>query len=305
MQAWGATSSIPHTHDLDLTEQRHQVSCVASLWRAWMTIRVEDRGRHSARATLIQVGLQQAAQQFAAFNLQQRFEFAVGHLVYLRRVQLRDEIIEMLVGSGVDVGDWQGMSDSTGWHHQSSFVVRQGYDAPSLPQTPCSCTVIWPAACFPATVPKEPHPGEQAGAVAIGRVQELPVARHSVRYPEALGDDLWVSTPSPPPEVVLGMAIEEFRGTPEEGMLTRSALKEHSLMGKHRIIRTPQGTVFRLSAEEGTVLESLWGIGTVMDASSLLPSALEGTWQLRLHHRRERSRTLIEQKKAHFKRAHE
>jgi hypothetical protein len=121
MQAWGATSSIPHTHDLDLTEQRHQVSRVASLWRAGMTSSVEDRGRHSARATLIQVGLPQAAQQFAAFNLQQRFQFAVGHLVDLRRVQLRDKIIEMLVGSGVDIGDWQGMSDSTGWHHQSSL----------------------------------------------------------------------------------------------------------------------------------------------------------------------------------------
>src|SRR5262249_1002508 len=126
-----------------------------------MTISVEDRGRHSARATLIQVGLQQAAQQFAAFNLQQRFEFAVGHLVYLRRVQLRDEIIEMLVGSGVDVGDGQGMSDSPSWHHQSSFGVSGVYNAPSLPQTPCSCTVIGPAACFPATVPKEPHPPQR------------------------------------------------------------------------------------------------------------------------------------------------
>jgi len=92
--------------------------------------------------------------------------------------------------------------------------------------------------------------------------------------------------------------------TPDEGMLTRSALKEHPLIGKHRIIRTPQGTVFRLNTEEETVLESLWGIGTVMDASSPLPSALEGIVQLRLHHRRERSRKLIEQKKAHFKRAH-
>jgi len=146
--------------------------------------------------------------------------------------------------------------------------------------------------------------GEQAGAVAIGRVRELPVARHSVRYPEALGDDLWVSTPSPPPEVVIGVAIEEFRQTPEEGMLTRSALQEHPLMGKHRIIRTPQGTVFRLSAEEGAVLEHLWGTVAGVDISSPPPSALEGTWQLRLHHHRERSRTLIEQKKAHFKSAH-
>ena len=52
------------------------------------------------------------------------------------------------------------------------------------------------------------------------------------------------------------------------------------------------------------MLEYLWGIGTVIDASSPLPSALEGTWQLRLHHRRERSRKLFEQKKEHFKRVH-
>jgi hypothetical protein len=80
--------------------------------------------------------LEQAAQQFAAFNLQQRFQFAVGHLVYLRRVQLRDEVLEMLVGGGIGIGPGQGISDSTGWHHQSSFVGRDGYDAPSLPQMP-------------------------------------------------------------------------------------------------------------------------------------------------------------------------
>jgi predicted HNH restriction endonuclease len=42
----------------------------------------------------------------------------------------------------------------------------------------------------------------------------------------------------------------------------------------------------------------------VMDASSPLPSALEGIVQLRLHHHRERSRKLVEQKKEHFKRTH-
>src|SRR5262245_61508065 len=87
-------------------------------------------------------------------------------------------------------------------------------------------------------------------------------------------------------------------------MLTRTALQEDSLMGKHRIIRAPQGTVFHLSPEEGTVLEHLRGRAAGLDTSSSLPSALEGTWQLRLHHRRERSHTLIEQKKAHFKRAY-
>jgi hypothetical protein len=102
-----------------------------------MPLGVEDRFCRDARAALIHVGLEQATQQFAAFNLQQRFQFAVGHLVYLRRVQLRDEVLEMRVGGSIGVGPGQGISDSTGWHHQSSFVGRDGYDVPSLPQMPC------------------------------------------------------------------------------------------------------------------------------------------------------------------------
>src|SRR5262245_55612648 len=104
----------------------------------------------------------------------------MGHLVYLRRVQVRDEIIEMLVGSGVDVGDWQGMRDSTGWHHQSSSVIRQGYDAPSLPQTPCYCTVIWPAAGFPATVPKEPHPLSPAAVCPLKAYVAIALRRRAI-----------------------------------------------------------------------------------------------------------------------------
>jgi hypothetical protein len=46
-------------------------------------------------------------------------------------------VLEMLVGGGIGVGPGQGISDSTGWHHQSSFVGRDGYDVPSLPQMPC------------------------------------------------------------------------------------------------------------------------------------------------------------------------
>src|SRR5262249_53399738 len=75
--------------------------------------------------------------------------------------------------------------------------------------------------------------GEQAGAVAVGRVQELPVARHSVRYPEALGDLLRVSTPTPPADVVVGLSIEHCRGAAGEVVLTRTALQAHPLMGKH------------------------------------------------------------------------
>jgi hypothetical protein len=145
--------------------------------------------------------------------------------------------------------------------------------------------------------------GEQAGTVAIGHVQELPVERRAVRYPEALGGDWW--TGSPPPEIkVVGIALEERRLSPEEGMLTRTILKAHPLIGQHRIIRAPQGTVFRLSAEESAALEHLWGTVAVTAFPSPLYAALEGTLQLRMHHFRERSRKLVTEKKDQFKRAH-
>src|SRR4029434_4667866 len=124
MQAWGTGPPISHTLNLIGTKERHQVSRMAPLWQTWMPLGVEDRFCRDARTTLIHVGLEQAAQQFAAFNLQQRFQFTVGHLVDLRRVQLRDEVLEMLVGGGIGVGPGQGISDSTGWHHQSSWLFR-------------------------------------------------------------------------------------------------------------------------------------------------------------------------------------
>ena len=133
----GHWAPIPHTHNLHFTEERHQVSRMAPWGQTWMPLGVEDRFCCDARAALIHVGWEQTAQQCAAFNLQQRFQCAVGHLMYLRRVQLRDEVLEMVVGGGIGVGPSQGISDSTGWHHRSSFVGRDGYDAPSLPQMPC------------------------------------------------------------------------------------------------------------------------------------------------------------------------
>jgi hypothetical protein len=61
MQAWGTRPPIPHTHNLNCTKERQQVSRMASLWQAWMTLGVSDRFCRNARTTLIHVGLEQAA----------------------------------------------------------------------------------------------------------------------------------------------------------------------------------------------------------------------------------------------------
>lgn len=87
-------------------------------------------------------------------------------------------------------------------------------------------------------------------------------------------------------------------------MLDRNTLKFHPLIQKNRIITNPQGTVFRLSAEESEALEKMWDASPVVESSDAIYSAAEGTPQLKTHFRRERSRKLVEQKKAQFKKDH-
>lgn len=142
--------------------------------------------------------------------------------------------------------------------------------------------------------------GELSGAVALGTVKELPVARGNVVKPEALGDDLWVRLQDEPSEIKVGIEIEEIKLTIEEGMLERRFLKTHPVMSKNRIITKAVGTVFRLSFEEEQVLSNLWKTG-YSDESNIGFSVTEGTQQLKSHYRRERSGKLISLKKEQYK----
>ena len=91
-----------------------------------MTIGVQDRLRDSARAALIHVGLQQAAQQFAAFGLEQFFQLTMGHALCLRRAQLGDDRIELLVSHQVGISPLRLASRSVGRHHGVTSMERYG-----------------------------------------------------------------------------------------------------------------------------------------------------------------------------------
>lgn len=100
--------------------------------------------------------------------------------------------------------------------------------------------------------------GAKSGIVAYGKVKELPLPRHSVKKPEALGDDFWVSQADEPSEVKAGIELEDIRLVEEEDMLKRETVKMHLVPGQNRIITNPVGTVFRVNAEEEKILLDLW-----------------------------------------------
>ena len=99
----------------------------------------------------------------------------------------------------------------------------------------------------------------------------------------------------------VGVDVDEVRLTMDEGMVMRSEVKAHPVLGKHRIITQRQGTVFRLSVPETAAIETLWGS---KGGAGFVPSAIEGALRLRVHYRRERSRKLTEDKKRDFLRHH-
>ncbi|RTE66321.1 EVE domain-containing protein [Amphritea opalescens] len=143
--------------------------------------------------------------------------------------------------------------------------------------------------------------GSDAGAVAIGHVVELPTPVQSVKFPEALGSDLWKTDEEAADGLKTGIELTDIRLTVDEGMVSRTQTKADSVLRSSTIIRIPNGTVFRLENEEFTALTNLWGlpVGTVPHAS-----AIEGQRQLRSHYVRERSSRLRHDKLQAFRQKH-
>jgi len=142
--------------------------------------------------------------------------------------------------------------------------------------------------------------GELAGAVALGRVSELPTEIRNLHRPEALGDDLWRTEIDEPSAIKIGITINDVRLNIEDGMVPREVLKKDPTLSKNRIITNPQGTVFRLSEEELRQFLILWDNPDLLSIDTSEQSAIEGAARLRKHYSRERSRFLIQQKRKEF-----
>ena len=136
--------------------------------------------------------------------------------------------------------------------------------------------------------------GDDAGAIAVGTVVELPTPLKDVKHPEALGDDLWRADTPDAEELKTGIHLDEIRLSVAEGAVPRDVVKSSEVLSETILIKMPNGTVFPLSDSESRELERLWGSVAWRPGST--PTASEGAMRLRAHYRRERSAWLKKQK---------
>ena len=135
--------------------------------------------------------------------------------------------------------------------------------------------------------------GASAGAIAVGTVVEAPATIEALQYPDALGNEFWLSGIPEQNGLHTGIRIEEVRVSTKEGMVSRADAKASDVLSGSLIVTTPSGTVFPLTVLEDRELERLWGLEP---ATRRIVHATEGELKLRAHYRRERNRSLTKKK---------
>lgn len=147
--------------------------------------------------------------------------------------------------------------------------------------------------------------GENAGLVASGRIAEAPRRADEVNFPDALGTDLWRGESDAPDAATVGIEIDEARHDMEDGFVPRRVFKEDPILVNCSLIKSPQGTVFKLTEEQFQVAKDLWEAPRTNLPSGAVHQAMEGSLVIRKHYARERSRLLIRRKKEQFRKEHD
>jgi hypothetical protein len=150
--------------------------------------------------------------------------------------------------------------------------------------------------------------GDSSGIVASGVVVELPAIESQLKHPEALGADLWIADElaarrTDPNAPKVGISLNSVRLNEEEGMISRSLVKEDPILSQNTIIRQPNSTVFSVTPDQASRLEEVWGGLVTKLNESFETSAIEGDKKLYSHRKRERSRFLVGKKLEQARRA--
>ena len=143
--------------------------------------------------------------------------------------------------------------------------------------------------------------GVESGIVASGVVVELPTTDDRLKYPDALGDDLWMADGVAkrgldPKAQKVGISIDSVRLTQEEGMIPRSTFLADKILSVSKVIKQPNSTVFQVSADEAGRIKELWDGTGAASSDPIDASAVEGDVKIASHRKRERSRSLIAKK---------
>jgi 5-methylcytosine-specific restriction endonuclease McrBC GTP-binding regulatory subunit McrB len=107
--------------------------------------------------------------------------------------------------------------------------------------------------------------GQNAGAIARGTITVLPQTIKQLKESEYLGEDLWRENSEPEETKNVGIQLETFRLTEDAGMLGRKELKQDGTLKNALIIKSPQGSVFKLSKNEAHRLDELWNAKQILE----------------------------------------
>ena len=146
------------------------------------------------------------------------------------------------------------------------------------------------------------------GIVALGRITETCKPKSEITHQERLSDELWYDPGLEPDEVKAGIAVEEVRLTPEEGMLSLYHVTLDPLLAKMHIVTVRTGTNFPLSSQQASRLRILWESATREPEEQAYGgrayTAKEGRLLYELHRTRERDQRLVQEAKQAFQAQH-
>lgn len=146
--------------------------------------------------------------------------------------------------------------------------------------------------------------GKDAGLVAHGVIEELPKPLGEALYPQMAGKDFRLDDDDDFFETEVGIRLISTRVDADEGFVPRQLFLDDPTLKDSRIIKAPQGTVFRLNRDETKRAMALWGEELDLPFFMAASESIEGRSILRQHRARERSTRLIKIKKDSFKAEH-
>ena len=151
---------------------------------------------------------------------------------------------------------------------------------------------------------KNASEGREYGAIAFGKVIELPKHENQIKKPENVANNLWNAETEKTVKTTsykTGIKIESVKLNKKQGMLLADNLKEIDIIKKALILRSPTGTVFGLTGKELSIMENLWKEKTggqsrdwtkeevtiiIEDYFSMLSKELKGATYRKTEHRK-------------------
>ncbi|MDP5130549.1 MAG: EVE domain-containing protein [Paraglaciecola sp.] len=107
--------------------------------------------------------------------------------------------------------------------------------------------------------------GANSGAIAFGKITQLPQTIDQLKLSSDFNNDALLHSDEDSNTKKVKIQIEDYRLSEADGMITREEAKKDNILSESLLIKSPQGTVFKLSEDEADQFYSLWQLNSPID----------------------------------------